>query len=138
MKLSTSSLIRSALLLTASYTAPVNAASDSSEALAPCVARSPTTGLYYDLNAISLTQPESKDGEKTHKGGPKESWHARGHDYPSNFTINICAPVVEEVEDVVGVEKARWKNVSAYYELDGKVYSIGCVLSGYIHMAKES
>jgi len=126
MKLSTSSLIQSALLLAASYI-PVTAASDSSESLAPCVARSPTTGLYYDLSAISLTPPESKDGEKTYKGGPEESWHARGHDYPSNFTINICAPVIEELEDVVRVEKARWKNVSAYYELDGEVYSIGCV-----------
>lgn len=125
MKLSTSSLIQSALLLATSYI-PVTAASDS-EFLAPCVARSPTTGLYYDLSAISLTPPESKDGEKTHKGGPEESWHARGHDYPSNFTINICAPVVEELRDVVGVQKARWKNVSAYYELDGEVYSIGCV-----------
>ncbi|OJJ78749.1 putative vacuolar sorting receptor (Mrl1) [Aspergillus glaucus CBS 516.65] len=123
MKLSTSSLIQSALLLAASYI-PVTAASDL-ESLAPCVARSPTTGLYYDLSAISLTPPESKDGEKTHKGGPGESWHARGHDYPSNFTINICAPVVEELKDVVGVEKARWKNISAYYELDGEVYSIG-------------
>lgn len=132
MKLSTSSLIQSALL--AAYYIPVTAASDS-ESLAPCVARSPTTGLYYDLSAISLTPPESKDGEKTHKGGP-ESWHARGHDYPSNFTINICAPVVEELKDVVGVEKARWKNVSAYYELDGEVYSVGCV-SCYKYMEGE-
>lgn len=54
-----------------------------------------------------------------------ESWHAKGHDYPANFTVNICAPVIEEVTDVVGVEQSRWKNVSAYYELDGNIYSIG-------------
>jgi len=136
MKLSSSSLIQSALLLAASYI-PVTAASDSLEYLAPCVARSPTSGLYYDLSAISLTPPESKDGKKTHKGGPEESWHARGHDYPSNFTINICAPVVEELKDVVGVEKARWRNVSAYYELDEEVYSIGCVSITEPQLRKE-
>jgi cation-dependent mannose-6-phosphate receptor len=91
----------------------------------PCVARSPTTGLYFDLSAISLTPPELKDGKKVNKDDRDESWHAKGHDYPANFTLNICAPVIEKVEDVVGVEPSLWKNVSAYYERDGKNYSIG-------------
>ncbi|KAF7719277.1 Uncharacterized protein PECH_004788 [Penicillium ucsense] len=91
----------------------------------PCVARSPTSGLFFDLNAISLTPPESKNGQKTVKDAREESWHARGHDYPANFTINICAPVVEKVKDVVGVDSARWENVSAFYEQAGKIYSIG-------------
>lgn len=39
--------------------------------------------------------------------------------------MNVCAPVVKEVKDVVGVDKAMWKNVSAYYEAEGKVYSLG-------------
>jgi hypothetical protein len=86
---------------------------------APCVARSPTTGLYFDLNAISLSPPEMKDG-KLSKDARITSWYARGHDYPANFTINICAPVIENVTDVVGIEASRWKNVSAYYERNDK------------------
>ncbi|KAJ5774385.1 hypothetical protein N7457_009281 [Penicillium paradoxum] len=105
----------------------LSSASDSSHLKddSPCVARSPTTGLYFDLNAISLSPPELKDGNKLLKNARNESWFARGHDYPANFTINICAPVIENVTDVVGVEASRWKNVSAYYERDNKVYSIG-------------
>ena len=53
------------------------------------------------------------------------SWHSRGHDYPANFTLNICSSVIEGVENVVGVESERWQNVSAYYQMDGKIYSIG-------------
>jgi len=63
-----------------------------------------------------------QDGKKVHR---EESWHAKGHDYGANFTINFCAPVIEDLEDVVGIEKARWRNVSAYYRSDGKTYSIG-------------
>lgn len=134
MKLLTSSLLQSLLLLSTSL-APVKA-SDSSESLSPCVARSPTTGLYYDLNTISLAPPELRDGEKVHKGAREESWQARGHDYPANFTINVCAPVIENIQDVVGVEKSRWKNVSAYYEKSGKIYSLGYVfcLSQLLHL----
>lgn len=101
----------------------------------PCIAHSPTSGLYFDLNAISLSPPQLKDGEKVHKGDRDESWHGRGYDYGANFTLNICAPVLEKVRDVVGVESARWKNVSAYYEKDGKVYSIGSVLPGRLSLS---
>lgn len=90
-----------------------------------CIARSPTTGLFFDLNAISLSPPEMKGGKKVSQDARDDSWHAKGHDYPANFTINICAPVIENVTNVVGVESSRWKNVSAYYERDEKVYSIG-------------
>lgn len=92
---------------------------------APCVAHSPTSGLYYDLNAISLAPPKLKDGKKVYQDDRDESWHAKGYDYPANFTINICAPVIEDVQDVVGVDASRWQNVSAYYEQEGKIYSIG-------------
>lgn len=130
MKLLTSFLLPSLLLLSQQLSS-VSAASDPSrrpkETLSPCVARSPTTGLYFDLNAISLSPPELKDGEKTRKKAREESWHARGHDYGSNFTLNVCAPVIESLKDVVGVDKAQWKNVSAYYVRDGKTYSIGYV-----------
>ncbi|GES60818.1 vacuolar sorting receptor [Aspergillus terreus] len=105
----------------------ISSASDSSsprDTLSPCVARSPTTGLYYDLNALSLSPPTAGD-EKSRKNTREESWHAKGHDYRANFTLNICAPVVENIKDVVGVDRERWGNVSAYYERDGKIYSIG-------------
>ncbi|OAX84019.1 hypothetical protein ACJ72_01613 [Emergomyces africanus] len=91
----------------------------------PCTIFSPTTGAYFDLNTIALSPPEMKDGKKVHNSDREESWHARGYDYPANFTINICAPVIEDLKDVVGVEKSKWANVSAYYTLDGKQYSIG-------------
>lgn len=128
MKSLATSLLGFLLLLSASH-ASVYAASDStgSNALPPCVARSPTTGLYYDLNSISLSPPKTKD-EKLRGNIRDESWHAKGHDYHANFTINVCAPVVEDIKDVVGVDRARWQNVSAYYEKEGKTYSIGYVV----------
>jgi cation-dependent mannose-6-phosphate receptor len=93
----------------------------------PCTIHSPTTGSYFDLNTISLSPPTMKDGKKVHKDDREESWHAKGYDYGANFTINFCAPVIEEVKEVVGVENSAWQNVSAFYKMDGKVYSIGCV-----------
>ncbi|KAH8422728.1 putative vacuolar sorting receptor (Mrl1) [Aspergillus melleus] len=125
MKSPTSSIL-SLLYLLAAPLSSVYAASDSGskDALSPCVARSPTSGLYYDLNAISLSPPSS-DHEKSRKTTREESWHAKGHDYSANFTLNVCAPVVENITDVVGVEPERWQNVSAYYTKEGKTYSIG-------------
>ncbi|KAL4974471.1 mannose-6-phosphate receptor binding domain-containing protein [Aspergillus desertorum] len=111
--------------LLASALTSVYAVSDSSRSseLAQCVARSPTTGLYYDLNALHVQPLPS--GEKSRKYVRDESWHAKGYDYNANFTLNICGPVVENVTDVVGVEQKRWQNVSAYYQKEGKTYSIG-------------
>ncbi|QSS52540.1 vacuolar sorting receptor [Histoplasma capsulatum var. duboisii H88] len=93
--------------------------------LKPCTIFSPTTGAYFDLNAIALSPPVIKDGKKVHNKDREESWHAKGYDYPANFTLNICAPVIEDLKDVVGVDESKWANVSAYYTLDGKMYSIG-------------
>ncbi|KAL2360090.1 hypothetical protein RJZ56_007048 [Blastomyces dermatitidis] len=91
----------------------------------PCTISSPTTGAYFDLNTIALSPPEIKDGKKVRHKDREESWHARGYDYPANFSLNICAPVIENLSDVVGVEDSKWANVSAFYTLDGKTYSIG-------------
>ena len=47
---------------------------------------------------------------------------------PYNFTMNFCGGVVEDLNKlggVEGVEREMWRNVSAYYKQDGKVYSIG-------------
>jgi cation-dependent mannose-6-phosphate receptor len=62
---------------------------------------------------------------KAPKHVPTVDYIARGWDYGSNFTLNICGAVVKGVEDVVGVEKSLWQNVSAYYESKGKVFSLG-------------
>lgn len=92
----------------------------------PCTIRSSLSGAFFDLNPVHVLSPE--DGKKLAKDARNESWPARGWDYGANFTLNICGPVVEKVEDVVGVEKSRWQNVSAFYEMGGKTYSIGSVL----------
>ncbi|KAI9695512.1 MAG: Cation-independent mannose-6-phosphate receptor CI-MPR [Candelina mexicana] len=89
----------------------------------PCTIHSPNTNSFFDLTPISLSPPE--EGKKAHKDDRTESWHAKGYDYPANFTINFCAPVIEEVKNVVGVKEELWRNVSAYYVADGKTYSIG-------------
>ncbi|KAI5287890.1 Cation-independent mannose-6-phosphate receptor CI-MPR [Ascosphaera aggregata] len=106
----------------------------------PCTLKSPLTGAYFDLNKISILPPEPKigssssddteqrQGQKQRQIGGEvkpESWHARGYDYGANFTVNICAPVVEELEDVVGLDDEMKLNISAYYIKDDKVYSIG-------------
>jgi cation-dependent mannose-6-phosphate receptor len=39
--------------------------------------------------------------------------------------MNFCAPVVEELNDVEGIDKASWRNVSAFYTMGKKTYSIG-------------
>ncbi|KAL2871140.1 putative vacuolar sorting receptor (Mrl1) [Aspergillus lucknowensis] len=108
--------------LTSVYAAPQSYGSN--DDLAPCVARSPTTGLYYDLNSLTV-QPSPSDSESSRKHSRDESWHAKGYDYNANFTLNICGPVIEELTDVVGVNENLWQNVSAYYQKEGKTYSIG-------------
>ena len=114
----------SAILISTATLSLSSSSSSSDEKPRPCTIRSATTGKFFDLTPISITQQKSssskKDGDE-----PLASWHARGHDYPANFTLNFCAPVVEELKDVVGVDEDRWQNVSAFYEMGGKIYSIG-------------
>ena len=90
----------------------------------PCTIKSSTSGLEFDLNGLAV-QPPPEEGKEKSKEEPAHSWMAKGYDYGVNFTMNFCAPVVEKLEDVNGVEKKLWRNVSAYYRRDGKVYSIG-------------
>ncbi|KAJ9630413.1 Cation-independent mannose-6-phosphate receptor CI-MPR [Taxawa tesnikishii (nom. ined.)] len=109
-----------------SFALPILAASptdDSKHPHVPCTIRSPSSGAFFDLNTVHVELPP--EGKKAPKDARNASWPARGYDYGANFTLNFCGPVVENLEDVVGVEKSRWQNVSAYYELDGKIYSIG-------------
>jgi len=112
------------LLVTLALHYGVNAASDE-KVLEPCTISS-STGNFYDLRSLSISLPT--DDKKPAKGEKVDDWHARGYDYHdggANFTLNICAPVVGKVEDVVGVDRSLWRNVSAYYELGSKKYSIG-------------
>lgn len=92
----------------------------------PCTVYNPSNGNTYDLNTITV-QP-LVDHKKAHKDDRIESWHARGYDYDTNFTMNFCAPVIEKMEDVVGIEEELWKNVSAFYTVGKKTYSIGYAL----------
>lgn len=92
----------------------------------PCTVYNPANGNTYDLNTIAI-QPLI-DHKKAHKDDRIESWHARGYDYDTNFTMNFCAPVIETIEDVVGVKEELWKNVSAFYTVGKKTYSMGYAL----------
>ncbi|KAA6407799.1 MAG: hypothetical protein FRX48_08150 [Lasallia pustulata] len=76
--------------------------------LKPCTIYSATSGSFFDLNALSVQPP--KEGKKAHKDDRTESWHAKGYDYQTNFTLNFCAPVVEDLDDVVGVDNDAWRN----------------------------
>lgn len=98
-------------------------AADSEKSLDPCTIISPLTGAFYDLNTITV-QP-LKDHKKAHKDDRDESWHARGYDYGKNFTLNFCAPVIEDLDNVIDVPESLWKNVSAYYTDGDSQISIG-------------
>jgi cation-dependent mannose-6-phosphate receptor len=99
----------------------ISAASD--KPLKPCTAISPTTDRFFDLNPLHRTPPDESSKKK--KEGDEGSWHARGHDYGANFTINFCGPVVEELNNVQDLDKDVWRNVSAYYEKGNKQYALG-------------
>lgn len=105
----------------------VNAATTSDDkskkVLEPCTIAS-SSGSFYDLRALSAERVE--EGKKAAKGARTEDWHSKGYDYNANFTLNFCAPVVDKIEDVIGIDdKTRWGNISAYYDQHGKIYSIG-------------
>ena len=91
----------------------------------PCQIHNPSNGKSYDLNTIAV-QP-LQNHKPAHKDDRTESWHARGYDYEKNFTMNFCAPAIEKLDDVVGVKEDLWRNVSAFYTIDKKTYSIGYV-----------
>lgn len=92
-------------------------------ALKPCTIRSPVSGAFFDLSSLSLHPP--KDAKDVKKGEVSESYHVKGQDYGANFTINFCSPVVEDLKEVEGVDRKLAQNVSAYYTIGKKAYSIG-------------
>jgi cation-dependent mannose-6-phosphate receptor len=109
----------------AAISSVAQAADDSKKSppVKPCTIRSASTGAFFDLSSLHLVPP-SKDS-KSSKLESEQSWSARGYDFGANFTLNICGPVVEALDDVEGIKSSMRKNVSAYYTKDKKTYSIG-------------
>lgn len=111
------------IYLLASGPSPVGASSkkDTSEPDPPCGITSPTSGSFFDLSSLQVLDPKTSKAKH-----PRDhSWNATGYDLGYNFTVNFCGPTIEKVEDVVGIDEDLWRNVSAYYKQDGKIYSIG-------------
>ncbi|KAI1483823.1 hypothetical protein K445DRAFT_319652 [Daldinia sp. EC12] len=102
-----------------------------------CTATS-ASGSFFDLRP-DIALKKNPDGSKpSHSNGaPLVDYHAKGFDYGFNFTLNICASVVEPVDEVIGVEPSLWKNVSAYYTSKGDVYSLGLESGALISRGKE-
>ncbi|KAG9244126.1 mannose-6-phosphate receptor binding domain-containing protein [Calycina marina] len=116
-------LLPSVLLLVIGVSSSVQAASDDTlKPIDPCTVGS-TTGSFYDLRSLSITPPAGD--KKPGKNDKMDSWHARGWDYKSNFTLNICAPVIETLDDIVGIDKEHRANVSAFYKYRSETYSLG-------------
>jgi len=103
----------------------------------PCTATS-SSGAFYDLRADMAIQTKEDGSKPKHNlGGPTVDYHPRGWDYGANFTLNICAPVVEPFDNVKDIEEGQWQNISAYYQLKGEVYSLGFASSELIPRGKE-
>jgi cation-dependent mannose-6-phosphate receptor len=88
----------------------------------PCTIASPS-GSFFDLRSLAVLPVE--EGKKTTKNQKTDSWHAKGYDYLANFTLNVCAPVVETLDNVQGVDKDLWEDIGAYYEVGSKQFSLG-------------
>ncbi|BFZ58659.1 Cation-independent mannose-6-phosphate receptor CI-MPR [Savitreella phatthalungensis] len=81
------------------------------EELEPCTARHPVTKEFYDLRGLIRSPDETKALD----------WHANGHDYGSNFTLNVCAPLID-----LSSQLPKAVNTSAmYFDEEEKAFSIG-------------
>ncbi|PWW73541.1 mannose 6-phosphate receptor domain-containing protein [Tuber magnatum] len=94
----------------------------------PCTVISTQSGNFFDLRPLTRTSTSTSSSSSSNKGDAVHDWTARGHDYPANFTLNICAPVVSDVADVESVPTSQKSNISAFYiTQEGQQYSIGGV-----------
>ncbi|KAI1815901.1 mannose 6-phosphate receptor domain-containing protein [Poronia punctata] len=102
-----------------------------------CTASS-TSGAFFDLRPDAAIKPKP-DGSRpsNSRGAPLTDYKARGYDYGSNFTLNICNAVVEPIEDVKGIEESKWQNISAYYVSQGDYYSLGFQSGHLVTRGKE-
>ena len=110
---------------TLTQAASSSSSSDERKDLKPCTIYNPSNGNFYDLNTITVHPLENH--KKAHKDDRTESWHARGWDYGMNFTMNFCAPVIEDLtkDGVEGVKGDAIRNVSAFYRAGDRIFSIG-------------
>ncbi|KAL8648671.1 MAG: hypothetical protein Q9210_004844 [Variospora velana] len=122
------SILPTLLLLTPSLAAD-------SKPLLPCTIYRTETNAYYDISPIAV-QP-LVDHKKAHKDDRTESWHARGYDMGTNFTLNFCAPVIETIDEAVGIKESLVKNISAFYTWKEEVYSIGQVSTELVFRGRE-
>ncbi|CAK7231892.1 Cation-independent mannose-6-phosphate receptor CI-MPR [Sporothrix curviconia] len=101
----------------------------------PCTATS-TSGAFYDLRH-DIVLPPVEGGKKPKAGVQVTDYTARGHDYGANFTLNLCAAVVKPVKNVEGLDRDLWANVSAYYERNGDIFSLGQESSVLVSRGRE-
>ncbi|KAI0480064.1 mannose-6-phosphate receptor binding domain-containing protein [Xylariaceae sp. FL0804] len=115
-------------------------AADSSTTVTASVACTATSaaGAYFDLTPDVALKPKADGSKPSHSNGaPLQDYHARGYDYGYNFTLNLCQPVVEPVEEVKGLDADKWASVSAYYVSKGDVYSLGASSGHLVARGKE-
>lgn len=112
------------LLATAAFFGSSLAAADEkTTTTTACTAVSTKGGSFFDLRPDIAVAPK-KDSKQ--KRGPSEDYSVKGYDYPYNFTLNICEPVLKAPNSVIGIDKDLYQNVSAYYTTAaGDTYSIG-------------
>lgn len=118
----------------------IHAASDEKPAPKPCTIHSPSSGSFIDMRPLSLHRSDDTTSNPSGSvsSSTNESYHARGHDYPYNFTLNFCAPVVEKLTDVLGVRERLWANVSAFYrDSNDDIISIGSQNSDLLFRGKK-
>ncbi|KAI1124775.1 mannose-6-phosphate receptor binding domain-containing protein [Nemania abortiva] len=102
-----------------------------------CTASS-TSGAFFDLRPDAAIKPKPDGSRPSHsRGAPLTDYKARGFDYGSNFTLNICNAVVEPIEDVQDIEESKWQNISAYYVSKGEYYSLGFQSADPVTRGKE-
>ncbi|KAI0405465.1 mannose-6-phosphate receptor binding domain-containing protein [Xylaria palmicola] len=102
-----------------------------------CTASS-TSGAFFDLRPDAAIKPKPDGSRPSHsRGAPLTDYKARGFDYGANFTLNICNPVVEPIEDFKNIEASKWQNVSAYYVSEGEYYSLGFQSASPVTRGKE-
>ncbi|RPA93868.1 mannose 6-phosphate receptor domain-containing protein [Choiromyces venosus 120613-1] len=89
----------------------------------PCTVISAQSGNFFDLRPLTRTSSSSSSSS-----GTVQDWTSRGYDYPANFTLNICAPVLSNVSSIDSIPTAQKSNISAFYTTaSGGKYSIGSV-----------
>ncbi|KAI0971202.1 mannose-6-phosphate receptor binding domain-containing protein [Xylaria arbuscula] len=125
------------LSLLALTSTAVAADSHATSTTTACTASS-TSGAFFDLRPDAAIKPKPDGSRPSHsRGAPLTDYKARGFDYGSNFTLNICNAVVEPIEDVKGIEESKWQNISAYYVSQGDYYSLGFQSASPITRGKE-